>query len=216
VDDLLTEGEQWEAVKAWLRSNGPALVAGLAIGALGLFGWRWWDARNERLAVEAGAKYMQVLEALDRAEIRTAGNHLDELKKEFPSSAYVGPAQLAVARVYIATNEMEKAATELRSVMTDSKDEQLRLVARLRLARVLVSQGKIDAALAMLGTLPQGSAFAGRYAEARGDALLAKGDRAAALKEFLAARAATALPATGGVAGADQLELKINDLKAGS
>jgi predicted negative regulator of RcsB-dependent stress response len=216
VDDLLTEGEQWEAVKAWLRSNGPALVAGLAIGALGLFGWRWWDARNERLALQAGAKYMLVLEALDRAEILTASNHLDQLKKEFPSSAYVSPAQLAVARVYIATNEMEKAATELRSVMTDSRDEQLRLVARLRLARVLVSQGKIDAALAMLGTLPQGSAFAARYAEARGDALLAKGDRAAALKEFLAARAATALPATGGVAGSDQLELKINDLKAGS
>jgi predicted negative regulator of RcsB-dependent stress response len=212
VDDLLTEGEQWEAVKAWLRSNGPALIAGLAIGALGLFGWRWWDARNERLALEAGAKYMQVLEALDRAEVLTAGNHLDELKKEFPSSAYVGPAQLAVARVYIATNEMEKAATQLRSVMTDSKDEQLRLVARLRLARVLVSQGKIDEALTTLGTLPQGSAFVARYAEARGDALLAKGDRAGALKEFLAARGASA-PAASGVAGADQLELKINELK---
>jgi predicted negative regulator of RcsB-dependent stress response len=215
VDDLLTEGEQWEAVKAWLRSNGFALIAGLAIGALGLVGWRWWEARNERLALEAGAKYLQILESLDKVEIAVAGTHLEELQRDYARSAYVGPAQLAMARVYVATNELDKAAAMLRSVMSDSRDEQLKLVARLRLARILISQAKMEDALTTLGTLPPQSAFTARYAEARGDALLAKGDRAGALKEFLAAQGAAG-PAASGVAGADSLELKINDLKAGS
>lgn len=216
MDDLLSEGEQWEAVKAWLRSNGAALLAGLALGALGLFGWRWWDARTERVALEAAGKYQQLLAALDRAEVTVATAHLDELKKNHGSSAYVGPAELALARVHVASNEMEQAANALRNVMTQSEDEQLRLVARLRLARVQLSQGKADEALATLGTLPQGSAFAARYAEVRGDVLHFKGDRAGALKEYLAARDAGSAADQGGVADAGHLELKINDLKAGS
>ncbi|MEO7773436.1 MAG: tetratricopeptide repeat protein [Steroidobacteraceae bacterium] len=216
MDDLLTEGEQWEAVKAWARRNGVAVVAGLAIGALGLFGWRWWEARNERIALEAGTKYMDILETYDRGEILTATNLVDELKKAHPATAYVGPAELAAARMFVTTNELDKAADRLRNVMDTSKDEQLKLVARLRLARVQTSQGKSDDAIKTLGTLPEGSAFAARYAEARGDALLAKGDRDGALKEFLVARGAESFAPANGVAGANQLELKINDLKAGS
>jgi predicted negative regulator of RcsB-dependent stress response len=218
VDDLLSENEQLEWLKAKVREYWLVLTVGLAAGAIIVFGMRWHEARTERLALEAGAKYLAVLEALDRAEINVATDRLAELKKDYPSSAYVGPAQLAMARVFVATNEMDKAADQLRSVMTDAQDEQLRLVARLRLARVQIGQGKTDDALKTLETLPAGSAFTARFAEARGDALLVKGDRAAALKEFLAARGAEPAMANGngGVAAASQLELKINDLKAGS
>lgn len=218
MDDLLSENEQLEWLKAKVREYWLVLTIGLAAGAAIVFGLRWHEARTERLGLEAGAKYLAVLEALDRAEVTIAGNHLAELKKDYPSSAYVGPAQLAMARVFVASNEMDKAAEQLRGVMNDAKDEQLKLVARLRLARVQIGQGKADDALKTLGALPQGSAFTAHFAEARGDALLVKGDRSAALKEFLAARSAQPLASNGngGIAGASQLELKINDLKAGS
>lgn len=215
MDDLLSEGEQWEAAKAWMRRNGIAIVAGLAIGALGLFGWRWWEARTERLALEAGTRYIALLETYDRGEMHTGINLVDQLKRDYPDSAYVGPAELAAARMFVTTNELDKAADRLRNVLAESDDEQLRLIARLRLARVQTSQGQSDEAIRTLGTLPEGSAFAARYAEARGDALLAKGDRAGALKEFLVARRNEPSPG-GGIAGADQLDLKINDLKAGT
>ncbi len=81
------------------------------------------------------------------------------------------------------------------------------LVARLWLARVQVSQNHPDAALQTLGTSDQG-AFDGRFAEVRGDAYFAKGDKAAALREYRAARLALG-PAQ---AANDLLDLKINDL----
>ncbi len=55
---------------------------------------------------------------------------------------------------------------------------------------------------------PTGGAFAGRFAEVRGDAYFAKGDKTAALREYRAARAAIG-PAS---AANDLLDLKINDL----
>ena len=66
-------------------------------------------------------------------------------------------------------------------------------MARLRLARVQVAQNHPDAALSTLGTADQG-AFEGRFAEVRGDAYFAKGDKAAALREYRAARVASARP----------------------
>ena len=70
-----------------------------------------------------------------------------------------------------------------------------------------VSLGKSDEALATLGT-PLTGAFASRYHEVRGDAYYAKGDKAAALDEYRAAR----LAAGPTLAENDVLNLKINDL----
>jgi predicted negative regulator of RcsB-dependent stress response len=85
-----------------------------------------------------------------------------------------------------------------------SKDRDLALVARLRLARVQIAQGKADGALATLNAVQPG-AFGAHFHEVRGDAYYAKGDRAAALKEYHSAQAA----------GSESLlGLKIADLAA--
>jgi predicted negative regulator of RcsB-dependent stress response len=68
---------------------------------------------------------------------------------------------------------------------------------------VQVDQNQADAAIATLAGAEAG-AFAPRFAEVRGDALLAKGDRAGALAAYREARAAGS--------NVDLLDLKINDL----
>jgi predicted negative regulator of RcsB-dependent stress response len=64
-------------------------------------------------------------------------------------------------------------------------------VARARLARVLIDQGKPDEALALLDTANAG-AFAAYYHDIRGDALAAKGDAAGARREYDSALAGNA------------------------
>ena len=59
--------------------------------------------------------------------------------------------------------------------MNTSKDSELKQIARLRLARVLIDQGKPDDAIKLLADGSPGS-FAGRYHEVHGDALVAKKD----------------------------------------
>ena len=74
----------------------------------------------------------------------------------------------------------------LTRVMTDSKDAELRRVARLRLARLLISQGKPDDALKTLAEDSWG-AFASTAHEVRGDAFYAKHETKSALTEYQAA-----------------------------
>jgi predicted negative regulator of RcsB-dependent stress response len=91
--------------------------------------------------------------------------------------------------------------------MDNAKDDELKMVARLRLARVQAAQGKYDEALGTLKVENAGE-FASRLADTRGDVLLAKGDRTGALKEYLAARSTE----NNGRLDFELLDLKIRDL----
>jgi len=209
VDDYLSEKEQWEAVKSWLRENGLWIIAGIALGAVGLSGWRWWEAHADRVAVEASGQYEQLLNAFERGDRAQALVLLGRLQRDYSPSPYVDQGRLAAARVYVESGELDKASSELQAVTQHSKDPDLALLARLRLARVQIAQQKPDDALATLNGVEPG-AFAPRYHEVRGDAYYAKGDKANALKEYRSARTLD----VGGVTDTSLLDLKISDLVA--
>lgn len=209
MDDYLSENEKWEAVKAWLRENGLSIVAGVAVGAAGLGGWKWWEARQERLALEASAKYERVLEAFARADQTRGKTLIAELERDHASSPYVDQARLLAASSAVSAGQLDEAAANLSRVVEASNDRELGLIARLRLARVQVAQNKLDDALKTLTTDEPG-AFAARFHEVRGDVYFEKGDKANALKEYRTARE------RGGASspGTQVLDLKINDLVA--
>ena len=207
MDEYLSEREQLERLTGWLRTNIPWILIGLAVGGAIVGGWRWWQARTENSGVAAAQAYSQILDAFDRGD-RTRGMDLvEQLHQAQPGSPYVDQADLAAARLLLETGQVDRAASYLTTVMDHSRDPQLVLVARVRLARVQVAQNHPDLALHTLGTANQG-AFEARFAEVRGDAYFAKGDKDAALREYRAARLAAG-PAQ---ASNDLLDLKINDL----
>jgi len=209
VDDYLTESDQWERVKTFIRENGVAMIVGVLLGAGILFGVSWWNERVTTRSQAAAARYLDVIDALGRNDKARAIELTQQLQKDFSATPYVDQAQLALARMHVERGELEDASQRLKGVADNSKDEQLRLVARERLARVQLSQGKPDDALKTLEGV-QAPAFTARYAEVRGDALLQKGDHAGALAAYREALAAT----EPGVTDTGLLQLKINDLAA--
>jgi predicted negative regulator of RcsB-dependent stress response len=207
VDDYLTESDQWEALKRWLRENGAWMVAGVIIGVGALFGYRWWEERQATRAHTAHARYADVLNALATADKARAVELTDQLRREYADTPYADHADLVLARAYVDLGELEEAARRLRSVMETSDDSELRLIARDRLARVQLAQDRPDDALATLAGADAG-AFSARFDEIRGDALLKKGDKAGALAAYRAALAAK----EPGLVDTGLLQLKINDL----
>jgi predicted negative regulator of RcsB-dependent stress response len=202
VDEYLTEKEQWERLLASLREQAPWMAAGVAVVAAGFGGWHYWQLRTEHRSLEAAAMYQQVLDAFTHNDLAGGVKLADGLVKQFGASAYSDQANLAVARVQAENQQFDLAAARLTQVIGSTRDHALALVARLRLARVQLSQGKPDEAIKTLDATEPG-AFAARYAELRGDALLAKGDRDGALKQYRSARAS----------GSDTVDAELLDLK---
>ena len=205
MEEYLSEKEQWEWVKEQVRSSGPWIIVAVVLVFAGVGGWRWWQQRQDAARLEAGGRYLQILQALEHGDRTLALTVLGQLERDNPGSPYTDQARLLAARVYVDEGELDKAAGELTTVSAQSKDRELAMIARERLARVQIAQGKPDAALQTLGVADPG-AFAARYHEARGDAYYAKGDQSAALGEYRSARA----PGS----NAPLLDLKIADLAA--
>jgi predicted negative regulator of RcsB-dependent stress response len=206
VEDYLSEKEQWEWLKSQVRENGPAVILAIALTAAAVFGWRWWQGHVDAARLAAGDKYLQMAQAFEHGDRSRALALLAELDKDAPASPYADQAHLLAARVYVDQGELDHAAGELAGVAEHSKDRELALVARLRLARVQIAQGKAESALATLGAAAGAGAFAAAYHETRGDAYYAKGDPATALSEWRSAQSA------GDGADAPLLALKIADV----
>jgi len=202
-----SEAEQLEQAKSWLKANAIWIIAGIAIGAGGLAGWRWYQDRRDTQAEAASARYEELVDAFSRRDNVRGTTLLEELNREYAWTPYASLGTLIAARVQVEANELDKAAASLMSVMDNAKDDELKMVARLRLARVQSAMGKHDEALATLKVDNPGE-FAPRLADARGDVLLAKGDRDGALREYTAARAS----GNDGRIDVDMLDLKIRDL----
>src|ERR1700761_4175869 len=131
------------------------ILAGVVVGACAIFGWQWWNAHIDKINGEASTKYEQLQADLSKGDRTGALILISELQRDYASTPYVDQAHLAMARVYVDSQELDKAATELQAVSQHSKDKQLALVARVRLARVQIAQQKADDALATLdGTDP--------------------------------------------------------------
>jgi len=206
VEEYLNEKEQWERVLAWLREQGPWIVAGVALALAVYGGWNYWQNRTQQRNLAAAVRYEQVIDAFERNDLNAGSRLADELVKQYPSTPYADQANLAVARIQVENKQLEPAAVRLRQVLASTGDPELALVARLRLARVELAQGNPDQALKTLDAVNPG-AFAARYAQVRGDVLLAKGDRDGALKAYREAR-------SGGDPTTDVglLDLKIDEL----
>jgi predicted negative regulator of RcsB-dependent stress response len=119
-----------------------------------------------------------------------------------------------LARLDVESGDLGRAESRLAGVVRESDDPELRLVARLRLVRVQLAQGRHDDALATLEAARQPAAEA-RIEELRGDVQRARGDAVAALAAYRKAQTLIGTPAMdGGMVDAELLELKIDELSS--
>ncbi|GAC1675906.1 MAG: tetratricopeptide repeat protein [Steroidobacteraceae bacterium] len=209
AEEYLTDDEQLEAVKRLVVEYAPWLIGGVVMGAVVFFGVRYYQNYTSERAVRAAAQFSAMTAALQANDHAKSRQLADGLIEQYASSPYADQAQLALARLEVDEGQLDKAIAPLTHVMNDSKDKELREIARLRVARILTDQGKSDEAIKTLAE-PLSAAFAAPYHEVRGDAYLAKKDTAGALNEY---RAALASADASGINSA-LLELKIQDLGA--
>ena len=214
VDEYLSEREQAEQLRLWLRQNGIWLLAGVALTVCGYYGYRWWESRGAQRSIEAGERFTAMLDAIGGGKrdegIKIAG----EVTGEFADTPYADQANLVLARLDVDTGNLAGAEARLAAIAAESKDPDLRIVARLRLARVQLAEGRYDEALKSLDAVAT-PALDARVLELKGDVKLAQGDKGAALDFWRKAQAAVkADPAGSAQVDGELLGLKIDELSA--
>jgi predicted negative regulator of RcsB-dependent stress response len=175
----LEEQEQIAALKGWWKDNGTAVLAALAAVLLAVGGWQGWRSWQAGEAQEAAALYESLIKGLqadDAKSVRDAGGSLVE---KFPRTLYASMGALTSARFYFERGDLKSARAQLQWVVDRSSSDELRDIARLRLAGVMLDEKAYGEALAQLEA-KHSPAMAAQFAALKGDVLVAQGKAAEA------------------------------------
>ena len=214
VDEYLSEREQADQLRHWLSENWIWLVTGVALTLGGYYGYQWWEARQASRSLAAEQRLAAMLDALAQNQREEGVRIAGEVTGEFAGTPYADQATLVLARLDVEAGDFASAEKRLAAIADASGDPDLRLVARLRLARVQLAQGRHDDALATLDAASQ-PAIEPRIEELRGDVQLARGDKIAALESYRKAQSATGSGSAGeSLLDTELLGLKIDELAA--
>ncbi|MGI9248345.1 MAG: YfgM family protein [Woeseiaceae bacterium] len=187
MDDLLSEKEQIEQIRSWWSEYGGYVIFGVAAGAVLLFGINYYQSSKLAAQLEASALYESLTNDVVDGDLDGAEAVADQLGTTFAETTYAAQAKLAIARLYMDKNRDQDAADVLSELLDSDGGDELKPVARLRLARILLYQDKPQEVVDLLAShdLP---AFAAAYGEALGDAYQALGriaDAQAAYQQVL-------------------------------
>lgn len=170
----LEEQEQLEALKAWWRQYGKWVIAGVAAFVLavgGSQGWRYWQAKQ---ASEAAVLFERAMQAASLHDTKTLKEVTAQIMDHYPRTAYSTPAAWLAGRANLEAGDLKSARAQYQFALEHARDERLEELARLRLASVLFEDGDLDGALKLLAKEPA-PAYAGLFAQLRGDILVAQG-----------------------------------------
>lgn len=175
----LEEQEQLAALKAWWKDNGGIVLAAVAAVALAIGGWQTWRNWQAGQVRQAAALYESLLKAAQAGDAKALGDAGGTLVESFAGTYYASMGALASARFHFERNDLKNARAQLQWVMERSPSEELRDLARLRLAAVMLDDKAYDEALALLEA-KHAAAIAPQFAALKGDVLVAKGQPAEA------------------------------------
>jgi predicted negative regulator of RcsB-dependent stress response len=174
VDDLLSEKEQIEKMRTWWSDYGLYVIGGVVLGAAILFGINYYQTQKVDAEIAASVLYDQITEHVVAGDLEAAEASAGALNGEYGNSSYAAQSKLAMARLYMDKNRDQDAVRALNELLAMDGFDHLKHVARARLAKILLYQGKPEEVLSLLEG-QENAAFAARYAEELGDAYVALG-----------------------------------------
>ena len=182
----LQEQEQLDALKAFWKQYGN-LITWLLILLLGAYagwnGWNWWQ-RDQ--AMKASAMYDALEQAAQAGDADRASRAFADLKDRYPRTAFAPQAGLAAAKLQFDKGQADAARASLAWVADNAGEDELRTVARLRLAGMLAEAKQFDEALKQLDAA-KAAGFEALVADRRGDVLSAAGRKDEAKAAYQAA-----------------------------
>lgn len=181
----LEEQEQISQIKGWWEQYGKLVTALVIVVALASVAWQGWNWYVSKRSAEASALYDAVQQAAAEHNAQKAREVAGTLIEKYGATSYADLAALLSAKVQVEAGDLKNARVPLAWAAEKANDPALRSLAKLRLATVLLDDKAYDEALAQLAK--PDDELAARYADLKGDILMAQGKPAEARVAYKAA-----------------------------
>jgi predicted negative regulator of RcsB-dependent stress response len=169
----LEEQEQLAELKAWWQKYGNLVLTAVTAVLLAFAaynGWRWYEREQARSAAGIYGQLEQAVQARDAAKVQTLASSIVE---HYGRSIYAVLGALQAAKLNAESGDLPKAVEQLRWVIDKSGHDEVAMIARVRLAGVLLDEKKYDQALQALN-FDAPSSYLPTVLDRRGDVLAAQ------------------------------------------
>lgn len=183
MTELLTEQEQIQQLKSWVKQYGLTILAGVLIALALTTGWQYYQNYRNKNLMHASSVYDEMLTLRAQNNTDAALIQANKLLSHYPKSPYAQMAAFMLSRDAVMKKDYAGAITQLNWIIDHSHNDSIKAIARIRIARIQLADKKPDDALATLKSVDDKN-FLGMIDEVRGDAYLAKNDKASARSAY--------------------------------
>ena len=181
------EQEQLDSLKAFWNQYGNLLTWVLIILLGAYAGFNYWRYHQRTQAAEASVLFDQLQKTAAAADTAKSLKLASDIEAKYDSTAYAPMAALVAARVAFDASDLKSAKAQLQWA-AEHGDDEMKSIARLRIAGILLDEKAYDEGLKILGGefLPQ---FSSAVADRKGDILVAQNKLDEARKSYITALA---------------------------
>lgn len=167
------EEEQIEALEAWWKENGNAVIWGIVVGFAMLFGWRSWQNYQFEQSQVASGLYEVVMAASHQQNASQVDENIQKILTDYTNTGYASLTSLLKASRQVEAGQTQPAQASLQWVIDNASLPELKTIAQLRIAKLLINNNDFDGANKQLNSITI-AAFQGAVEELRGDLFLAQ------------------------------------------
>ncbi len=167
----LEEQEQLATLKAWWKEYGNLAMLAVSLALLLFAAWNGWNWYRSSRSMEAASLYETLQSAARANDLKAAREATGTLLEKYPGTTYGPLAALVSARMHFQSGDLKTARAQLQWVTESGASDELKAVARLRLANVMLDDAAPDDALKILAAKPA-QGFEALFESMRGDILL--------------------------------------------
>ena len=167
----VAEDDDAEKLREWWKKNGMGIIAGIALGVLGVGGFKGWEMYTEWRALTASDLYQNMLARQAAGSGDQAKSLALRLKDDYGATPYSDLAGLMLAKLAFEESRGEEAEGYLKEIVAGAEDPAMRHIARLRLAQIALADGDYQKAEKIVSVEEYGG-FESEYSEILGDVYL--------------------------------------------
>lgn len=182
----MTEQEQVQQLKNWLKQYGLTIIAGIVIAFSASTAWHYWQTYREKTLSHASSVYDEMLNLRAQGNSVDALVQADKLMAHYRNTPYAQMATLLVARDAVLKKNYSEAHKQLNWVIQHGSDASMKEIARLRNARLYIEEKNPQQAIDLLNKIDDKN-FIGLIDETKGDAYVSMNNTQAAHQAYQAA-----------------------------
>ena len=169
----LEEQEQLASIKAWWKQYGGVVVVIAVLVSVIFSAWNGWKWYQRSQAANAATAYEQLQRAARTNDLKATKDAAGIILEQYPKTAYASLAAMLSAKVHFQAGDLKTARLQLQWAISNARLDEIKAVARLRLANVLIDDNAAAEAAKLLEEKPE-KGFEGLYSTMRGDVLFAQ------------------------------------------